>query len=161
MSFLNFIPIIGDLINNIFTCVDDNMLSDEERLTLENTSKLINQKPVLMRLAIEKAESEGALKLFSQQLDVNKEEAKGNWFQRSWRPLIGWICGLSLLFVLLIPCAMTTIFWVIASIKGGHILSFPLEKVIWEQVILITGGILGIPYISRSVEKIKSAVNKN
>jgi len=30
------------------------------------------------------------------QLAVNKEEAKGNWFQSSWRPLIGWICGLSL-----------------------------------------------------------------
>ena len=30
------------------------------------------------------------------QIEVNKEEAKGNWFQSSWRPLIGWICGLSL-----------------------------------------------------------------
>ena len=30
------------------------------------------------------------------QLAINKEEAKGNWFQSSWRPLIGWICGLSL-----------------------------------------------------------------
>ena len=30
------------------------------------------------------------------QLAINREEAKGNWFQSSWRPLIGWICGLSL-----------------------------------------------------------------
>ncbi len=30
------------------------------------------------------------------QIKVNQEEAKGNWFQSSWRPLIGWICGLSL-----------------------------------------------------------------
>ena len=30
------------------------------------------------------------------QINVNKEEAKGNWFQSSWRPLIGWISGLSL-----------------------------------------------------------------
>ena len=30
------------------------------------------------------------------QVNVNKEEAKGNWFQSSWRPLIGWISGLSL-----------------------------------------------------------------
>ena len=30
------------------------------------------------------------------QLAINKEDAKGNWFQSSWRPLIGWICGLSL-----------------------------------------------------------------
>src|SRR5210317_1168830 len=30
------------------------------------------------------------------QLEVLKADAKGNWFQASWRPLIGWICGLSL-----------------------------------------------------------------
>ena len=30
------------------------------------------------------------------QIKVNEQEAKGNWFQSSWRPLIGWICGLSL-----------------------------------------------------------------
>ena len=35
--------------------------------------------------------------LAKQQIQVNKEEAKGNWFQSSWRPLIGWICGLSLM----------------------------------------------------------------
>lgn len=31
------------------------------------------------------------------QIKVNQQEAKGNWFQSSWRPLIGWICGLSLM----------------------------------------------------------------
>jgi hypothetical protein len=30
------------------------------------------------------------------QIGVNIEEAKGNWFQSSWRPLIGWICASSL-----------------------------------------------------------------
>ena len=30
------------------------------------------------------------------QLEIAKQDAKGNWFQSSWRPLIGWICGLSL-----------------------------------------------------------------
>ena len=30
------------------------------------------------------------------QIDVLKADAKGNWFQASGRPLIGWICGLSL-----------------------------------------------------------------
>jgi|TARA_R110000803_G_scaffold156388_2_gene220948 hypothetical protein len=29
-------------------------------------------------------------------LEVLKADAKGNWFQSSWRPLIGWICGLGL-----------------------------------------------------------------
>ena len=30
------------------------------------------------------------------QIEVLKADAKGNWFQASWPPLIGWICGLSL-----------------------------------------------------------------
>jgi len=30
------------------------------------------------------------------QLEIAKQDAKGNWFQSSWRPLIGYICGLSL-----------------------------------------------------------------
>ncbi|MGB1154097.1 MAG: 3TM-type holin [Paracoccaceae bacterium] len=30
------------------------------------------------------------------QIEVLKADAAGNWFQSSWRPLIGWICGLSL-----------------------------------------------------------------
>ena len=30
------------------------------------------------------------------QLEILKADAKGNWFQASWRPLIGWICGISL-----------------------------------------------------------------
>ena len=30
------------------------------------------------------------------QIEVLKADAQGNWFQSSWRPLIGWISGLSL-----------------------------------------------------------------
>ena len=30
------------------------------------------------------------------QIGVLKADAKGGWFQANWRPLIGWICGLSL-----------------------------------------------------------------
>ena len=30
------------------------------------------------------------------QIEVLKADAKGNWFQSSWRPLVGWISGLSL-----------------------------------------------------------------
>lgn len=26
------------------------------------------------------------------QIEVNKEEAKGNWFQASWRPATAWVC---------------------------------------------------------------------
>jgi hypothetical protein len=26
------------------------------------------------------------------QMEINKEEAKGNWFQSSWRPATAWVC---------------------------------------------------------------------
>ena len=32
-----------------------------------------------------------AQELALKQIEVNKAEAQGNWFQSSWRPLIGWI----------------------------------------------------------------------
>jgi len=28
------------------------------------------------------------------QIEVNKQEAKGNWFQSSWRPATAWVCVL-------------------------------------------------------------------
>ena len=28
------------------------------------------------------------------QIEVNKQEAKGNWFQSSWRPACAWVCVL-------------------------------------------------------------------
>ena len=31
-----------------------------------------------------------------QQLKILQADAQGNWFQSSWRPLIGWIAGISL-----------------------------------------------------------------
>jgi len=33
-----------------------------------------------------------AQQLALQQIEVNKAEAKGNWFQSSWRPATAWIC---------------------------------------------------------------------
>ena len=33
-----------------------------------------------------------AQQLALQQIEVNKAEAKGNWFQSSWRPATAWVC---------------------------------------------------------------------
>ena len=30
------------------------------------------------------------------QIETNQEEAKGNWFQSSWRPAVAWICVLGM-----------------------------------------------------------------
>ena len=60
--------------------------------------KFIEDKDTKNKLAHEIATmaEKHAQALAMEQIKVNIEEAKGNWFQSSWRPLIGWICGLSL-----------------------------------------------------------------
>ena len=36
------------------------------------------------------------------QIEVNKQEAKGNWFQSSWRPATAWVCVLGFMVNFLI-----------------------------------------------------------
>ena len=44
----------------------------------------------------ELAEMDAQLKVQLAQLDINKLDAQGNWFQRGWRPYIGWTGGIGL-----------------------------------------------------------------
>ena len=65
------------------------------------------------------------------QLAINKEEAKGNWFQSSWRPLIGWSCGLSL-----------AINYMISPICAGFGITIPQADMTVMMPLLL--GMLGI-----------------
>ena len=60
--------------------------------------KFIEDKDTKNKLAheISTMAEKHAQALALEQIKVNQAEAKGNWFQSSWRPLIGWICGISL-----------------------------------------------------------------
>ena len=60
--------------------------------------KVIQDKDQAAKLAHEIAtmSDKHAQELALAQLEILKADAKGNWFQASWRPLIGWICGISL-----------------------------------------------------------------
>jgi|TARA_R100001082_G_scaffold5751_2_gene3908 hypothetical protein len=73
------------------------------------------------------------------QIKVNQEEAKGNWFQSSWRPLIGWICGLSL-----------AINYLISPICAGFGIIIPQADMSVMMPLLL--GMLGIASM-RSVDK--------
>ncbi len=73
------------------------------------------------------------------QINVNQEEAKGNWFQSSWRPLIGWICGLSL-----------AINYLISPICAGFGILIPQADMAVMMPLLL--GMLGIAGM-RSVDK--------
>ena len=58
--------------------------------------KFIEDKDQKNKLAHEIAtmSEKHAQELAKGQLEVNKAEAKGNWFQSSWRPATAWVCVL-------------------------------------------------------------------
>jgi hypothetical protein len=87
-----------------------------------------------------------AQELAKQQIQVNKEEAKGNWFQSSWRPLIGWICGLSLMMN-----------YMISPICAGFGVNIPQADMSVMMPLLF--GLLGISGL-RSFDKYKKTDTK-
>ena len=87
-----------------------------------------------------------AQELAKQQIQVNKEEEKGNWFQSSWRPLIGWICGLSLMMN-----------YMISPICAGFGIIIPQADMSVMMPLLF--GLLGISGL-RSFDKYKKTDTK-
>ena len=87
-----------------------------------------------------------AQQLALQQIEVNKAEAKGNWFQSSWRPLIGWICGLSL-----------AINYMVSPILAGFGIMVPQADMSVMMPLLF--GMLGISGL-RSFDKYKKTDTK-
>ena len=80
------------------------------------------------------------------QIKVNQEEAKGNWFQSSWRPLIGWICAISL-----------GINFMIVPICAGFGITIPQADMSIMMPLLL--GMLGIGGL-RTFEKYKKVDTK-
>ena len=80
------------------------------------------------------------------QIKLNTEEAKGNWFQSSWRPLVGWICAISL-----------GINFMVAPICAGFGINIPQADMSVMMPLLL--GMLGIGGL-RSLDKIKKVDTK-
>jgi len=80
------------------------------------------------------------------QIEVLKEDAKGNWFQSSWRPLIGWISGLSL-----------GINYMVAPICAGFGITIPQADM--SVMMPLMFGMLGIGGM-RSYDKMKKTDTK-
>jgi len=55
-----------------------------------------DQKALLAHEISTMAESHAQEALLAQ-LEINKQDAKGNWFQSSWRPATAWVCVLGFL----------------------------------------------------------------
>ena len=84
--------------------------------------------------------------LMLQQLEVNKAEAKGNWFQSSWRPLVGWIAAISL-----------GVNYLISPICAGFGITIPQADMSVMMPLLL--GMLGLGGL-RSFEKFKKVDTK-
>ena len=110
--------------------------------------KFIEDKDTKNKLAHEIATmaEKHAQELALQQIKVNQEEAKGNWFQSSWRPLIGWVCGLSLM-----------INYMISPICAGFGIIIPQADM--SVMMPLMFGLLGISGM-RSYDKMKKTDTK-
>ncbi len=81
------------------------------------------------------------------QIKLNTEEAKGNWFQSSWRPLVGWICAISL-----------GINFMVSPICAGFGITIPQADMSVMMPLLL--GMLGISGL-RSFDKYKKVDTKS
>ena len=112
----NVIKEIGGIIDNLFT-------TDEERLEAKNK--------------IFKVIQEKELELQKMQTDIIIAEAKGNWLQRSWRPILMMAFGFIVIYVkFLAPLLGLTIpeleieFWELLKIGiGGYVVGRSAEKI--------------------------------
>lgn len=81
------------------------------------------------------------------QIEVNREDAKGNWFQSSWRPLTGHICALSLGWTYLLQPILSFIL-----AQFGILVQLPALDL--SQMMPILLGLLGLAGY-RTFEKTK------
>ena len=95
--------------------------------------KVIKDKDQAAKLAHEIATmgEKHAQEIALQQLEILKLDAKGNWFQSSWRPLAGYVCVLGL-----------AINFLIAPICAGFGISIPQADTSVMMPLLL--GMLGI-----------------
>jgi len=75
------------------------------------------------------------------QIEVNKTEAQGNWFQASWRPLCGYVCVLGL-----------AVNFLISPIAAGF--GFIVPQAEMSVMMPVLTGMLGLAGM-RSFEKVK------
>ena len=110
--------------------------------------KVIQDKDQAAKLAHEIAtmSDKHAQELAMAQLEILKADAQGNWFQSSWRPLIGWIAGISL-----------GINYMIAPIALGFGFEVPQADMSVMMPLLL--GMLGIGGM-RSFDKLKQTDSK-
>jgi len=113
----------GTLVKDLLGGLDKLFTSKEEKIKAEN---------VIKQILIEKQ-----LELQKMQTEIIVTEAKGNWLQRSWRPMLMLAFGFIVIYVKFIaPVFNLTIpeleieFWELLKIGiGGYVLGRSAEKI--------------------------------
>ena len=109
----------------------------------ELASKFIKDKDQAARLAHELSTmaDKHAQEALLGQLEINKKEAQGNWFQASWLPLCGYVCVLGL-----------AVNFLISPIAAGF--GFVVPQADMSTMLPVLTGMLGLAGM-RSWEKNK------
>jgi|TARA_S200002703_G_scaffold145203_1_gene139439 hypothetical protein len=126
------LDLVGKLIDPVSTILD----------------KVIPDKDMKAQLAHEIATmaSKQSHEVMLAQLEINREEAKGNWFQSSWRPATAWVCVLGF--------AVNFLISPLAAPFG-----FEVPQADMSMMMPVLLGMLGLAG-ARSFEKVKG-VNKD
>ena len=128
MSLLDFIPVIGKVLDRV---IPDKGAAAEAKLKLLE----LQQSGELARLTAETELAKG-------QLEINKvEAASGNLFVAGWRPSVGWVCSLALVYQFFLRPALITF-------------GKPAPDLAMGDLVTILLGLLGLGAM-RTTEKIK------
>ena len=87
------------------------------------------------------------------QIEVNKQDAKGNWWQAGWRPFIGWICGIAFAYHFVLQPFL--VFLILAMAWPMP----PLPEFEMTALLTVLGGMLGLGSL-RTFERVKGVIPK-
>ena len=82
------------------------------------------------------------------QIAVNRQEARGNWFQSGWRPLVGWICASAFAWHFVLQPLL-----IFALVAAGQPLP-DMPEFDMAALMTVLGGLLGLGSL-RTFEKFK------
>jgi len=119
--------LLGSLIGPVTGLLDKVIIDKDEKMRLAHE---------LSRMADDHAQS-----IAMAQIEVNKQDAKGNWFQSSWRPATGWVCVLGFM-----------VNFLVSPICAGFGIDIPQADT--STMLPVLMGMLGLGSM-RSYERVK------
>ena len=141
MSLFSFIPIIGNIVDDIFKAVDKSTLDKDKALEIKSEiQKAVTQ------LDYEKYDNELQAKVKT----VLAEEQGKSWLQRNWRPI------LALTFVFIIANNYIIAPYIQVLFGAKFTVFLPIPDNMWDLLKLSLSGYI----VGRSAEKVATTLKK-